>query len=119
MTNRTFKGVLVLSHQGYSFLEDLATQIRAIGLEVYILSSAPSHHHAGRREVVRGLSDWSHVVEGTEAISIEHGLSALEALEAGNHEVLCCISVWDGYRRLMAELNERIGAADVSPGRSR
>jgi hypothetical protein len=105
-------GVLVLSHRGYSFIEDLAEVVRAQGREVYILSSRPAAPNRARD--IAALSDWS-LVTGADALVGADIDEALIALRALGKRVIACVSVWEGYRRAMAETNARLGATDVAP----
>ena len=107
-------GVLILSHVGFSFLEDLVEIMTARGLRSFVLSSSPlPAKRAERLEQVEKLaarlftSD-SHVLVGNDV------QSALATLALEGEKVLCCVTVWEGYRGLMALANETLGVADLT-----
>jgi biotin carboxylase len=114
MKTQPSQGVLLLSHRGFSFLEDLATQVRALDLEVYILSSTPALSHSERREAIAALATWSHVLPARATLQAADVDAALQELESSGHRVIAAISVWDGYRGLMAHSNRRLGAEDLA-----
>lgn len=64
----TTHGVLLLSHCGYSFLEDLIAALDARGLRTFVLSSLPLAEHCPQRldelqrKVTRLLSTGAHEV---------------------------------------------------------
>ena len=49
MSTENVKGVLLLSHVGFSFMEDLATAVTARGLRVCVLSSLPEPQYQQTR----------------------------------------------------------------------
>lgn len=106
-------GVLLLSHVGFSFLEDLARTVTARGLKVYVLSSLPEPQHQGSRP--GALADLADDVR----VTTDHVLTPqdvedhLDRLEAAGTSVLCCLTVWEGYRHLMALANARLGVPDL------
>ncbi|WP_434587158.1 ATP-grasp domain-containing protein [Streptomyces sp. A5-4] len=113
MSMENAKGVLLLSHVGFSFLEDLAAVVTARGLKVYVLSSLPEPHHQQLRP--GALADLADDVQ----VSAGHVLSPrdvedyLDHLQAAGAPVLCCLTVWEGYRHLMALANARQGVPDL------
>lgn len=115
MSSTRIKGILILSHQGYSFLEDLAKLIRAKGLAVLVLSSRPAQGNEHRWESLSQISDWCRIIEEYDALNIQHGIESLDELNRKNYEVVGCISVWDGYRCIMAHLNRELGVPDLHP----
>ena len=113
------RGVLVLVHRGFSFIEDLVEAIRTRGLEVYILSSRPadavgaSEDGKPRRSArLHELGDWASVTAHDALLSADIE-DALVELERSGRQIVGCISVWEGYRRQMAEINQRCGANDI------
>jgi hypothetical protein len=106
-------GVLIVSHCGFSFAEDLIAAIKARGLQPFVLSSLPLPEHGEQRlQKLRGmarvvLSSDSHV------LNIEDVERAIASLRASGRTISACISVWEGYRALMAHANQRLGASDL------
>ncbi|TJZ66837.1 ATP-grasp domain-containing protein [Chitiniphilus eburneus] len=102
------QGFLILSHQGLSMVAPLAAELARRGYAACVLSSASA----------RGLHpEWAEQVDHA-AFTDDHALSwpqvdtHLDTL-AGQYRMVGCISVWDGYRGLMAQANQRLGACDV------
>ena len=110
----TTPGVLLLSHVGFSFLDDLIALLDARGLRSYVLSSLPLPEHRPQRladlesRVTRLFSTPSHVLTQADVDR------TLTVLQASRQPVLCCITVWEAYRGLMAHANQRLGAPDLS-----
>ncbi|RBJ70084.1 biotin carboxylase, partial [Pseudomonas sp. MWU12-2534b] len=109
-------GVLILSHCGYSFVEDLVAAIGQRQLHAYVLTSRPLPEHAGRLDALRALAAGVHAGDA-HALSEEDVDRTLDALQARGVRVRACISVWEGYRGLMAHANARLGVADLAPAR--
>jgi len=107
------EGVLLLSHVGFSFMEDLAGTVTARGLKVYVLSSLPEPQH--RRSRPAALADLTDDVRVTaEHVLTPHDVEDhLHRLQAAGVQVLCCLTVWEGYRHLMALANARLGVPDL------
>ncbi|MFF5935592.1 acetyl-CoA carboxylase biotin carboxylase subunit family protein [Streptomyces sp. NPDC012508] len=107
------RGVLLLSHVGFSFLEDLARTVRARGLKVYVLSSLPEPQHQGSRPgALADLADDVRVTD--EHVLTPHDVEEyLDRLRAAGASVACCLTVWEGYRHLMALANARLGVPDL------
>ncbi|HVK93822.1 MAG TPA: biotin carboxylase, partial [Noviherbaspirillum sp.] len=111
----TTHGVLLLSHCGYSFLEDLIAALEARGLRTFVLSSLPLAEHRPQR-----LADLQRKVSRLLSTS-EHELTrndvdiALDTLADEGEQVLACVTVWEGYRGLMAHANARLGIPDLTP----
>ncbi|MFF9015119.1 acetyl-CoA carboxylase biotin carboxylase subunit family protein [Streptomyces sp. NPDC014870] len=107
------RGVLLLSHVGFSFLEDLARTVRARGLKVHVLSSLPEPQHQGSRP--GALADLADDVRITgEHVLTPHDVEEhLDRLRAAGVSVACCLTVWEGYRHLMALANARLGVPDL------
>ncbi|MDR6406982.1 ATP-grasp domain-containing protein [Paraburkholderia sp. 22099] len=110
-------GVLILSHCGFSFAEDLIAAIKARGLLPFVLSSRPVPEHGEQR--LQTLRDHAAAVFATDShvLRMEDVEDAVASLRAAGQTVLACISVWEGYRPLMAEANSRLGVSDLSAQR--
>ena len=111
----TTHGVLLLSHCGYSFLEDLIAVLEARGLRTFVLSSLPLAEHRPQRladlqqKASRLVSTYAHELTRKDVDT------ALDALAEAGEQVLACITVWEGYRGLMAHANARLGVPDLAP----
>ncbi|MEU7013676.1 ATP-grasp domain-containing protein [Streptomyces sp. NPDC046385] len=105
-------GILLLSHVGFSFVEDLAEALGARGLKTFVLSSRPEPAHPGRLDDLRRLAD--HVTAAAEHVLTHQDVeSCLEDLRRQGESVLACVTVWEGYRHLMAFANETLGVSDL------
>ncbi|MER5746038.1 ATP-grasp domain-containing protein [Streptomyces sp. NPDC002225] len=105
-------GILLLSHVGFSFVEDLVEALRARGLKSFVLSSRPEPAHPGRLDELRRIGD--HVTATTEhALTRQDVESCLDGLRRDGETVLACLTVWEGYRHLMALANESLGVSDL------
>ncbi|MEU2060939.1 ATP-grasp domain-containing protein [Streptomyces sp. NPDC013455] len=107
------RGVLLLSHVGFSFMEDLVGAVTARGLETYVLSSLPEPAHQGSRPAeLAGLADDVRTTAG-HVLTADDVEDYLDRLQAAGAEVQCCLTVWEGYRHLMALANARLGVPDL------
>lgn len=107
-------GVLLLSHCGYSFLEDLRDLLLARNVKCFVLSSQPLPADPTRLKQIEG---WSDRLYATASHQLEWAdvQRTLEALHAEGEKVRCCITVWEGYRHLMAGANQALGIQDLHP----
>jgi predicted ATP-grasp superfamily ATP-dependent carboligase len=110
-------GVLLLSHCGFSFLEDLIAVLEARNVRSYVLSSLPLEQH--RPERLAGLQQKVDRLFSTERHELEFDDidRVLDALHVAGERVLACVSVWEGYRGLMAYANGLLGVPDLAPGK--
>ncbi len=111
----TRTGVLLLSHCGFSFMEDLIAALEARGLRSFVLSSSPLA--PGRAKRLQELSTKADALLCTDwdALTADDVEAALDELRKRGERVVACVSVWEGYRGLMALGNEKLGVADLSP----
>ncbi|MGW7413896.1 ATP-grasp domain-containing protein [Streptomyces sp. NPDC054863] len=107
------KGVLLLSHVGFSFMEDLVDMVAARGLKTFVLSSLPEpQHQESRPGALADLADYVRVSAG-HVLTPRDVEDYLDQLEAAGTKVSCCLTVWEGYRHLMALANGRLGVPDL------
>lgn len=106
-------GVLILSHCGYSFVDQIASLIRKEGLCVYILSSLPDTGHEFRIQALHQLADWVEVRDKHELEWYEVA-DAITSLKNQGFTVNACITVWEGYRALMAQANSSLEVKDLA-----
>ncbi|HEY9602897.1 MAG TPA: ATP-grasp domain-containing protein [Allocoleopsis sp.] len=107
-------GVLLLSHCGYSFIEELIDNAATRSLESFVLSSLPlpaNHHRIGE---LQEKSTWFAVSEN-HTLTWQDVEQTLQQLAAQGYRVVCCLSVWEGYRAFMAKANQMLGVADMEP----
>ncbi|WP_414449035.1 acetyl-CoA carboxylase biotin carboxylase subunit family protein [Burkholderia sp. 22PA0099] len=106
-------GVLILSHCGFSFAEDLIAACHARGLAAWVLSSRPLPEHGDAR--LASLRELAETVFATDAheLGTRDLENALAALHEQGHTIKGCISVWEGYRALMAYGNALQGVGDL------
>ncbi|MFB7864254.1 acetyl-CoA carboxylase biotin carboxylase subunit family protein [Streptomyces sp. NPDC056069] len=101
--------VLLLMHQGRSFTEEAAAAAAGLGRTLVALSSRPEHPGVlddSRRHVADCLV--------TEEPELRFGdvEKAVRELADRGYRVEAALATFEGYRLLMAELNERLGAHD-------
>lgn len=107
-------GVLLLSHCGYSFMEDLISNAATHSLESFVLSSLPLPANSHRIQELQEKSAWFGVSEN-HALTWENVEQVMQELAAEGYCIICCLSVWEGYRTLMAKANQILGVADMEP----
>jgi hypothetical protein len=108
-------GVLLLSHVGFSFMEDLIDTLAARNLKSFVLTSRPLPEHSpGRVHELRAKAD--HVREtDTHVLTADDVSAYLDELRHAGVRVWCCVSVWEAYRHLMAAANVQLGVPDLAP----
>ncbi len=111
--NSNRPGVLILSHCGFSFLEDLKEELHRRQLRCFVLTSLPLPEHVpARLEQIQGWADRLYTADSHQ-LSLEDVNNALQTLRKAGEQVTCCISVWEGYRHLMAVANAAVGTYDI------
>lgn len=111
--NSTRSGVLILSHCGFSFLEDLIEELGKRQLRCFVLSSLPlPEHMPGRQEQIQAWADHFYTSDSHQ-LKLEDVKHAVQNLCESGEQVMCCISVWEGYRHLMASANASLGVYDL------
>ncbi|MEN2427707.1 ATP-grasp domain-containing protein [Chromobacterium vaccinii] len=108
------RAIILLSHCGYSFMEDLTAAARRQGQAVLILSSAPLGAASERLDALAGLADSVRAAAGHQLEEADL-LQAIDAWRGQGWEPAACVSVWEGYRRLMAQANALLGVPDLAP----
>lgn len=111
--NSNRPGVLILSHCGFSFLEDLKEELHRRQLRCFVLTSLPLPEHLpARLEQIQGWADRFYTADSHQ-LKLEDVNNALQTLRKSGEQVTCCISVWEGYRHLMAAANAAVGTYDI------
>ncbi|MFJ2281263.1 acetyl-CoA carboxylase biotin carboxylase subunit family protein [Pseudomonas sp. NPDC087803] len=78
-----------------------------------MLSSLPLPEHVpARLEQIHAWADRLYTTDSHQ-LKLEDVQTALEALRKSGEQVSCCISVWEGYRHLMAAANATLGTYDM------
>lgn len=108
------KGVLLLSHCGYSFMEDMISNAATRSLESFVLSSLPLPANSHRIQELQEKSAWFGVSQN-HALTWENVEQVMQELAVQGYRIVCCLSVWEGYRTLMAKANQILGVADMEP----
>lgn len=103
-------GVLILSHCGFSFIEKISAILAKQNIEVYVLSSLVES--CERKQQLSKITHWLSITS-FHALRTEDVVNSLEKLASHGKNVLACISVWEGYREIMAMANELLGAIDL------
>ncbi|WP_236572687.1 ATP-grasp domain-containing protein [Burkholderia sp. 8Y] len=95
-------------------MEDLIAALEARGLRSFVLSSSPLALVRTKR--LRELSAMAHslICSNSDVLTADDVESALTELREGGERVLACVTVWEGYRGLMAFANAKLGVADCS-----
>lgn len=105
------KVVVLLVHQGLSYLPLLATKADSLGLKVVAISSQPlpisniteQQEHYAELKIV-----------DQENLSLANVQPVIDEL-TGRYEVVGVISTFEGYRLEMAQLNQQLGILDCHP----
>lgn len=107
-------GVLVLSHCGFSFLEDIIQELESRALKCFVLSSLPLPEHLPQR--LDHIRNRVHTLKATASHVLQRADvdGFIADLREQGEAVECCLSVWEGYRHLMAHANQRLGIHDLS-----
>ncbi|CAM5549976.1 MULTISPECIES: ATP-grasp domain-containing protein [Streptomyces] len=113
MSTENARGVLLLSHVGFSFMEDLLGTVTARGLKGYVLSSLPEPQHQASRPAALADLAADVRVTGGHVLTARDVEDYLDHLQAAGAAVQCCLTVWEGYRHLMALANARLGVPDL------
>ncbi|SAL29815.1 argininosuccinate lyase [Caballeronia turbans] len=108
-------GVLLLSHCGFSFMEDLLESVKARGFRGIVLSSRPLPEVEATRLVELEQKADRLITTQSHALTAEDVEATLKTLQADGETLLCCICVWEGYRDLMALANQNLGVPDLTP----
>ncbi|XAO71521.1 MAG: ATP-grasp domain-containing protein [Acetobacteraceae bacterium] len=108
-------GVLILSHCGFSFAEDLIAAIEKRGLHPWVVSSRPLPEHGDQRLQILRSKEWLLFTVDSHELKQGDVLNTIDSLQQQGLHVRGCISVWEGYRHLMAYANERLEVQDVAP----
>ncbi len=99
--------LIVLSHQGLSMITEICDAIKKLGFDYIILSSQPTSQI--------NTVDPNKIFIVNKAHLCWEDLYNFYILHSSYINFVGCISVWDGYRELMSQLNQLLNANDISP----
>jgi|GEM_PF-6732559 len=106
------KKALILSHLGLGGISNIVKALRNASFDIYVVSSSP---YLEREIITNAWSalDLDFTIVETKVLNLEHifGVFGQDKLKGFD----LCLSVWEGQRALMAEVNSFIGASDVDP----
>lgn len=101
--------IVILSHQGGSFIDKIIAAASSLGIEHCIISSLPESQSSVNAYVQRANA---YLIEKKELYF--HDVKEILDNKIGNSGLVGFISVWEGYRPLMAALNCSYGFQDIS-----
>jgi biotin carboxylase len=107
------KALLLLAHQGRGYFAAIQQSLHELGVACLVLSSKPRNAHDAE-ELVRLAPERLWVAEDT-GLEEHHVARTLEEAKAEGYEVVAALATFEGYRRLMAEINHQLGAKDPAP----
>ena len=104
---------LILAHRGLTQVMILAEGARALGYAVRVVTSLPKH--AAAQENIDNLVAAGHAVHQSprQALLWDDVELALAASAAAGHAIVGCMTIWEGYRAMMARVNASVGANDL------
>ncbi|MBM3115194.1 ATP-grasp domain-containing protein [Jeongeupia naejangsanensis] len=108
------QGILILSHVGFSFVDQLATQVANEGVERYILSSLPEPDNLKRLDDLKDQAEWFRHTRHHE-LGWNDVQTAIADIQSEGKTIVACVCVWEGYRVIMAEANAYLGVTDIHP----
>jgi hypothetical protein len=103
--------VVLLMHQGNSFTEELKALLDTRNLVLVAISSQPPDPSVFEKNKVH-LDDWV-VTDRSELTGADVTAAARRFAESG-YRLRAAIATFEGYRLLMADLNQLLGARDSS-----
>ncbi|KAB8032109.1 ATP-grasp domain-containing protein [Fluviispira multicolorata] len=108
------RGVIILSHRGFSFLEETIKWIKIRNLKCFVLSSSiDSNSILDRHNFLKNNTDNYKIIEHNflDKTDIK---KYIEELVISGYFLLGCISVWESYRSIMAYANKLICVNDLT-----
>lgn len=105
------RAILLLMHQGKSYTEDIARAAAGLGLDLVAVSSRPGTPSA-LADSRRHLADC--VVTEEPELGSGDVDKALRELSGRGYRIEAALATFEGYRLLMASLNQRLGARDCT-----
>jgi len=102
------KKVLILSHQGAGLIEKLVASVKELEFDYHILSSNVAN-------LEDALTRWE--TPAQQVTVVEESDLNWDNCASLLAELNCdfSISIWEGYRLLMAQINQHLGCDDISP----
>ncbi|MEZ9288097.1 ATP-grasp domain-containing protein [Vibrio lentus] len=110
MTNTKKNAMLIIVHQGFSFVEEIAVLLKEQNITPCIISSCPQVNE--RSDIMAAVGNHLHITDNS-ALKYEDVRSFADELLADPElNLLASIATYEGYRLFMAKTNERLGAVD-------
>ncbi|WP_163576222.1 ATP-grasp domain-containing protein [Halomonas faecis] len=104
------KYIIILSHQGGSFVGKLSQAAEKLCLKSIVLSSRSD---ADKWEKLLAITPYAYQAAESN-LTFETVVSLINENDIDTDNIKGFISVWEGYRPLMASLNEHYGFKDIS-----
>jgi D-alanine-D-alanine ligase-like ATP-grasp enzyme len=105
------KALLILAHQGRSYIERLSSYLKKQNVLCLTISSKPRSQLD--LELLQKNSEKTWVLE-TDYIT-EEGLDAVLKGALNDYDVINVLATFEAYRKLMAKVNQRLSGLDSSP----
>lgn len=105
--------LLVLSHAGKSFIDEWTDVLTNTRFNVVLISSKMPDD---RRQLLMQMktSFKQIIISDEEQLDFKFIKSVIDQLRRSDCAVRACVSVWEGHRMLMSEVNECLGAPDLT-----
>jgi len=107
------RALLLLAHQGRGYFAAIQKSLQDLDVACLVLSSKPRNAH-DQEDLVRLATERLWVVEDT-GLEESHVARTLDEAKAEGYEVVAALATFEGYRRLMSEINHQLGAKDPAP----
>ena len=112
MSTTKKNAMLIIVHQGFSFVEEIATLLKEQNITPCIISSSPQINE--RISIMEGISNHLFISEDL-ALKDEDVSNFVDELTAKPElNLLASIATYEGYRLFMASTNEKLVALDSS-----
>ncbi|WMN61725.1 ATP-grasp domain-containing protein (plasmid) [Pseudoalteromonas xiamenensis] len=104
------QSLLIITHQGFSFVEEISALLRQVNVIPCIVSSRPQREE--RIQLLHSLSEFVHVSNDL-SLTFDEVASFVASVQP-TLNLIGCIATYEGYRLTMAKINEMLNAVDSS-----
>ncbi|EKK9986095.1 ATP-grasp domain-containing protein [Vibrio vulnificus] len=103
--------LVVLVHRGRSSFDQIDKECKKLGVNILLVSSS-----TGNEALDKELLERAHEAyfSTNDTLTYAEVSDCLKAFSSAGHKLIGCISVWEGYREIMAEINYMLKANDIS-----